>query len=129
MSVSPSSRKRKARDLNPHHLLVARISSAARQTVSGYLPFVSGPTGNRTRASVGKWPPRQGGVVPLDHEPLVALEVDLVGVEPTAPILQGSVASSGMQARVVKEVRPGIEPGLPPYHGGVLPKHLQTSYQ
>ena len=26
----------------------------------------------------------------------------------------------------VAEVRPGIEPGLPPYHGGVLPKHLQT---
>ena len=48
MSVSPSSRKRKARDLNPHHLLVARISSAARQTVSGYLPKLSGPQGNRT---------------------------------------------------------------------------------
>jgi hypothetical protein len=31
--------KRKARDLNPHHSVVARISSAARQTVSGYLPF------------------------------------------------------------------------------------------
>ena len=25
------------------------------------------------------------------------------------------------------EVRPGIEPGLPPYRGGVLPKHLQTN--
>ena len=24
------------------------------------------------------------------------------------------------------EVRPGIEPDPPPYHGGVLPKHLQT---
>ena len=24
---------------------------------------------------------------------------------------------------------PGIEPGLPPYRGGVLPKHLQTFYR
>lgn len=48
MSVSPSSHKRKARDSNPHHHVVARISSAARQTVSGYLPYVSGPDGNRT---------------------------------------------------------------------------------
>lgn len=26
----------------------------------------------------------------------------------------------------IQEVRPGIEPGLPPYHGSVQPKHLQT---
>jgi hypothetical protein len=25
------------------------------------------------------------------------------------------------------KVRPGIEPGLPPYRGGVLPQHLQTN--
>ena len=31
-------KKRKARDSNPHHLSVSRISNAARQTVSGYLP-------------------------------------------------------------------------------------------
>ena len=30
-----------------------------------------------------------------------------------------------MPARL-SEVRPGIEPGLRPYHGRVLPKHLQT---
>ena len=30
---------------------------------------------------------------------------------------------------ICREVRPGIEPGLPPYHGGVLPKHLQTIVQ
>ena len=40
--------KRKARESNPHHLLVARISSAARQTVSGYLPNLSGPDRGRT---------------------------------------------------------------------------------
>ena len=56
--------------------------------------------------------------------------VDLMGVEPIAPTVQRSVASWDVQARVVsvvREVRPGIEPGLPPYHGGVLPKHLQTN--
>ncbi len=52
-------------------------------------------------------------------------QVDLMGVEPTTPTLQGSVAPNGMQARL-SEVRPGIEPGLRPYHGRVLPKHLQT---
>ena len=48
-----------------------------------------------------------------------------MGVEPTTPTLQGSVAPNGMQARL-SEVRPGLEPDLPPYHGGVLPQHLQT---
>ena len=67
-------------------------------------------------------PPRQGGVLPLDHEPVCVvacflsralcdvhcvdctvsialyLPVDLMGVEPTTPTLQGSVASNGMQA-------------------------------
>ena len=53
-----------------------------------------------------------------------------MGVEPITPTVQRSVASRDMQARifvVVREVRPGIEPSLPPYHGGVLPKHLQTN--
>ena len=53
-------------------------------------------------------PPRQGGVFPLDHEPVVS--VDLIGVEPITPILQGSVASIGMQAhldkRSVRELNP-----------------------
>ena len=54
------------------------------------------------------FPPRQDGVVPLDHQPVVA--VDLIGVEPITPILQGSVASIGMQAhlfeRSVRESNP-----------------------
>ena len=29
-------------------------------------------------------------------------------------------------SRIHQKVRPGIEPGLPPYHSGVRPKHLQT---
>ena len=46
------------------------------------------------------FPPRQGGVVPLDHQPVVS--VDLIGVEPITPILQGSVASIGMQAQLIE---------------------------
>ena len=53
--------------------------------------------------------------------------VDPMGVEPIAPILQGSVAARG-QAQLDRdgllpaaEVRPGIEPGPPPYHGGMRP--------
>ena len=38
-------------------------------------------------------PPRQGGVFPLDHEPVFS--VDRMGIEPITPILQGSVASLG----------------------------------
>jgi hypothetical protein len=32
----------------------------------------------------------------------------------------------GRAAHVLSEVRLGIEPSLPPYHGGVQPQHLQT---
>ena len=43
---------------------------------------------------------------------LCSFSVDLMGVEPITPILQGSVASSGMQARIhiersVRESNPG----------------------
>ncbi len=40
------------------------------------------------------------GVFPLDHEPVFS--VDRMGIEPITPILQGSVASIGMQARIVE---------------------------
>jgi hypothetical protein len=33
----------------------------------------------------------------------------------------------GRAAHVLSEVRLGIEPSLPPYHGGVQPQHLQTT--
>ena len=71
-------------------------------------------------------PPRQGGVFPLDHEPVYlvtctsCLSVDLMGVEPTPPTLQGSVAPNGMQAlgllsthfttSPLSAARTGIEP-------------------
>ncbi len=58
--------KRKAWDLNPHDREVARFSKPARQAVSGCLPFSKvDPRGIEPR-----FPPRQGSVVPLDHEPV-----------------------------------------------------------
>ena len=45
-------------------------------------------------------PDRDTGVLPFDEQPVVS--VDLIGVEPITPILQGSVASIGMQAQLVK---------------------------
>ena len=77
--------------------------------------------------------------------------VDRMGIEPNAPTLQESVAPMehaspfvnyrlrpssfliGRRSRLL--VRPGIEPGLPPYHSGgppfgrCPPEHLQTMYQ
>ncbi len=29
----------------------------------------------------------------------------------------------------MEKVRPGVEPGLRPYHGRVLPEHLQTNFK
>ena len=102
ISVSPSSRVVKASCSGRHGIRThisfweALISSEARQTVSGYLPLLVDPP----RVELGS-PPRQGGVFPLDHEPN-CFEVDLMGVEPTTPTLQGSVAPSGMQAHSIK---------------------------
>ena len=69
-------------------------------------------------------PACRAGVVPLDHRPAVA--VDRMGVEPITPTLQESVAPSVHASPCLPEVRPGIEPGPRPYHGRVLPEHLQT---
>ena len=93
--------QRKVWDSNPHDPRVARFSKPARPTLSGYLP-----------SSLG-------------------CQVDRMGVEPIAPTLQELVAPNGMPAHLFfnfksREVRPGIEPGLLPYHGSVRPKHLQT---
>ena len=46
------------------------------------------------------FPPRQGGVFPLDHQP-IRHSVDRMGVEPITPTLQGSVAPNGMPARLL----------------------------
>ena len=67
MSISPSSRKRKAWDLNPHDPKVARFSKPARRAVSGYLPYMSvDPPGIEPG-----FPVCRTGVFPLDHEPSI----------------------------------------------------------
>ena len=45
-------------------------------------------------------PPRQGGIVPLDHQPIAS--VDLIGVEPNTVRVQTRLASNGMQAQLVE---------------------------
>ena len=58
----------------------------------------------------------------------VRLLVDRRGVEPRFPGCKPSVLPLDEQpvSSFLQEVRPGIEPGLPLYHSGVQPKHLQT---
>ena len=51
--------------------------------------------------------------------------VDRRGVEPRLPGCKPSVFPLD-QRPLLRELRPGLDPGLPPYRGGVLPKHLQT---
>ncbi len=106
-----------------------RVSTAARPTVSGYLPYArysNGPAGSRTPVSA-----TPGRCRPVGPQARSVIPVDRMGVEPTAPILQGSVASTvhASPRFLLAEVRPGVEPGLPPYQGGVLPNHLQTAHR
>jgi hypothetical protein len=70
-------------------------------------------------------PPRQGGVVPLDHEPIT---ISGPAGESNPDLLVASQASSRWTSRpcFLSEVRLGIEPSLPPYQSGVQPQHLQT---
>ena len=69
-------------------------------------------------------PACRAGVVPLDYEPVYLMERR--GVEPRFPGCKPSVVPLDQRPIYLSEVRPGIEPGLPRYQGGVLPKHLQT---
>ncbi len=111
MSVSPSSRQRKAWDLNPHDPEVARFSKPARRAVSGYLPKLpqwthreSNPDYRHAIAVSSRW----------TMSPVCS--VDRMGVEPGhrpkvgPPTLQGSVAPDGMPARSsqrsVRELNP-----------------------
>ena len=54
----------------------------------------------------------QGSGAPGNRTPITWVQAKCLPVRPAS--------------RFHQEVRPGIEPGLPPYHSGVLPKHLQT---
>jgi DNA invertase Pin-like site-specific DNA recombinase len=55
----------------------------------------------------------------------IGVEVETMGIEPIADGLQDRLAPLE-HASPQGKVRPGLEPGLPPYQRGVLPQHLQT---
>ena len=71
------------------------------------------------------FPPRQGGVVPLDHEP-IKLQWTGRGIEPRSPRCKRGIFPLDEPPILSAEVRLGIEPSLPPYQSGVQPQHLQT---
>ena len=86
----------------------------------GYLPFGVEPPGIEPGL-----PACHAGVVPLDHDPVLLSGPP--GSRTPITWLQARRLSIGPAARnFLSKVRPGIEPGLPPYHSGVPPKHLQT---
>jgi hypothetical protein len=62
--------KRKARDSNPHSPGGNRVSSAARPTVSGYLPVKSMREGVDHRGVEPRSPGCKPGVFPLDQQPV-----------------------------------------------------------
>jgi hypothetical protein len=103
----------------------ALVSTEARPTVSGYLPSEPiGLTGSRTRGNPsGVAPARDAGVVPLDQPPLVPIrQVDRPGSRTPISCLQGRRLPVGPAAhRSPAKVRPGLEPGPPPYRGGMPP--------
>ena len=84
-------------------------------------------------------PPRQGGVVPLDHEPIFLFQWTSRGVEPGTDwhgcqlvlLVAGQASSRWTSSPIfmLREVRSGIEPELRPYQGRVLPQHLQTNFK
>jgi hypothetical protein len=64
------SRERKARDSNPHSPGGNRVSSAARPTVSGYLPVTSMREVVDHRGVEPRSPGCKPGVFPLDQQPM-----------------------------------------------------------
>ena len=92
MSISPSSRKRKAWDLNPHDPKVARFSKPARRAVSGYLPYMSvDPPGIEPG-----FPVCRTGVFPLDHEPSVVSSPFQPATIPHLPFILGLESTLGV---------------------------------
>ena len=69
-------------------------------------------------------PACRAGVVPLDHEPVRLSGPD--GNRTQRTDLAKVSRLLGTCQPICREVRPGIEPGLRPYHGRVRPQHLQT---
>src|SRR5262245_2547147 len=89
----------------------ARISGAARPTVSGYLPYPVDPPGVEPRS-----PARQAGVVPLDHGPKA---VDRRGIEPRFPACDTGVVPLDQQPSQAV-IPDGLEPSLPGCGPGVF---------
>lgn len=44
-----------------------------------------------------------------------------MGLEPTTPSLEGWRSTTELHPQKSLELTPGLEPGSPPYQGGVLP--------
>jgi hypothetical protein len=85
---------------------------------------VSGRHGSRTHMAL-----KPHGLANRPGEPYPAtfrLSVDRPGNRTPISWLQARHLPVGRAAHL-SEVRPGIEPGLPPYQGGVRPQHLQTT--
>src|SRR5262249_15562868 len=81
----------------------------------------SGPRGNRTRI-----PGTPGRYRPFGPEALV-FQWRRWESNPSQAACEAASPPWYMRPRIVKpEVRPGLEPGLPPYQRGVPPQHLQT---
>ena len=87
-------------------------------------------------------PACRAGVVPLDHEPVLFSGLDgnrtqrtdfakvsrpLGTCQPIDFVIAFALRSVAAGDRARLKVRPGIEPGLRPYHERVRPKHLQTN--
>ena len=126
MSVSPSGfcrYQRKAWESNPHDPKVARFSKPARRAVSGYLPKLL------------QWTHRESNP-DYRHAIAVSSRWTMSPFFSSGP--HGSRTHHTDLARVsrprrhagpfIAEVRPGVEPGLRPYHGRVPPKTLTDQY-
>jgi hypothetical protein len=69
--------------------------------------------------------------LPGNRTPISWLQARRLPVGRAARVFSDSLSPSARAtpvARAQLKVRPGIEPGLPPYRGGVLPQHLQTNF-
>ena len=80
---------------------VARVSKPARRAVSGYLPYFHRV---ESRGIEPRFPPRQGGVFPLDHDPVSGapgkrtpitwVQAKCLPVRPASRVLKRSVRES-----------------------------------
>src|SRR5262245_35511883 len=117
ISVSPSGlhtvrHSAEGKGFEPSSRVENRLSRAARPTISGYLPFPathgdSGPELRHARAVSARW----------TMSPSRKCQWTGRGVEPRSPGCKpGIFPLDEPPILVLREVRPGVEPDLPPYH-------------